>query len=197
MAAKSESASSSFKIPRIESFRAHAVDQFDDAQAGVAEFTGHGHDRPRLHLGFFVDLAEEARVLGGVRHDHHFAVLRHPAGDALAELDAHIFQRLRSFSDRQLKIKFLLGFIQQQQRPVIRPQKLVDLLHDRAQHLVELQRRRQRLPQFLEDRHFPCFASFPGHAYISPAFHGRKLLDFVKAHESTFLRRSSKLNGVH
>ena len=109
-----------FQIARIESVRADAIDQLDDAEAGVAKFYRHGDDGLRLHLGLFVDLAEKARVFRGVGHDDGFAVLRHPAGDSLPDLDAHIFQRLGSLADGQLEIEFLLGFVEQQQRPIFR-----------------------------------------------------------------------------
>jgi hypothetical protein len=169
------------EVAIVKTFRAEAIDEFDDAEAGVAEFDRNGDDGLRFCFCLFVDLAEEARVFGSVGHDHSFAVLRNPAGDALAHLDTYVFQRLGGFSDSQLKIKLLFGFIQEEQRPVVRAEKLVDFLHDRAENLVELQRRGQRLPQFLEDSDFPCFALLGGNRGIAAAFHGRKLLYFIHA----------------
>src|SRR5262249_17906991 len=55
-----------FEVARIESLRTDAINQLDHTQAGIAEFDGDGDDRPRLHLGFLVDLAEKTRVLGGI-----------------------------------------------------------------------------------------------------------------------------------
>ena len=176
-----------FQVARIEAVGADAIDQLDDAEAGVAKFDRHGDDRLRFHLGLFVDLAEEARVFGGVGHDDSFAVLRDPPGDALADLDAHIFQRLGCFADRQLKIKFLGGFVEKQQRPVVGPQKLVDLFHDGAENLVELQRGGERLAKFLEDRDFASFALFEGNAGIAAAFDGGKLFNVLHVRVNLFL----------
>jgi len=115
-------------------------------------------------------------------------VLRHPPGDSLPHLHAHIFQRLRSLADRQLKIQFLLRFIEQQQRPVVRAQKFVNFLHDGAQHLVELQGRGKSLAQFLEHGDFSRFAFLRGQTRIPAAVHSRELFDFLNAHGSRFLR---------
>ena len=52
------------------------------------------------------------------------------------------------------KIKFLLVHIHQQQRPGVRPQHLIDLLHDGAQDLIELEGRSERLAEFVEYGHF-------------------------------------------
>ena len=86
--------------------------------------------------------------------------LRHPAGDSLPHLDAHVLQRLRALADGQLEIEFLLGFVHQQQRPGVRTQKLVDFFHDGAQNLIELQGGGERLAQFVENRDFAGFALF-------------------------------------
>ncbi len=102
-----------FQIARIESIRTDAIDKFDDAQAGVAKFHRHGHDRLRFCLGLFVDLAEKASVFGSIGHDNRFAVLRDPARDALADLDANVFQRLRSLANCQLKVEFLRIFVEE------------------------------------------------------------------------------------
>src|SRR5580704_4409276 len=169
------------EVAIVKSFRAEAIDQFDHAEASVTKFYGNGDDRLRLGFRLFVHLAEKARVLGSVRHDHGFSVLSHPSGDSLPDLNANIFQRLRSLADRQLEVEFLFGLIQQEQRPVVRAQKLVYFLHDGAKNLVELQRRRQRLPQLLEDRNLARFTLYGEHRGIAAAFHGRKLLYFVHA----------------
>ena len=65
-------------------------------------------------------------------------MLGYPPGNALPHFDAHISQGLRGFSDGKFKIEFLLFFIQQEQRPVVRAQEFVNLLHDGAENLVEL-----------------------------------------------------------
>src|SRR6266705_2903965 len=98
--------------------------------------------------------------------------------DSLPHLDAHVLQRLRCFSHGQFKIQFLFSFIQQQQRPIVRAQKLIDLLHNRAENLIELQGGRQCLPQLLEDGDLPLFPLPGGHREIAAALHGRKLLYF-------------------
>jgi len=54
-------------------------------------------------------------------------VLRHPTGYSLPHLDAHVFQRLRGFAYRQFEVQLLRGFVEQQQRPVVRAQELVNL----------------------------------------------------------------------
>src|SRR5580692_3729599 len=169
------------EIAIVKSLGAETIDQLDDAETGVAEFDGNGDDRLRFRFRLFVHLAEKARVLGSVRDDHGFSVLRHPAGDSLPDLDAYIFQSLGSLADCQLEVEFLFRFIQEEQRPVVRAQKLVDFLHDGAENLVELQRRGERLPQLLEDGDFARFTLFGGHRGIAAAFHGRKLLYFVHA----------------
>src|SRR4029077_1025923 len=106
----------------------------------------------------------------------------HPAANSLAELNAHILECLRGFAYRQLEIEFLLGFVEQQERPVLRAQKFVDFLHDRAENLIELQGGGERLPQFLEDRHFARFSLFGRRAWIAAALDTRKLLDLLSAH---------------
>src|SRR5580698_7802539 len=170
-----------FEVTLIETFRAKAIDQLDDAEAGVAKLYGHSDDGLRFGFRLFVNLGEEARVLRGVLDDDRLTMLRHPTGDSLPDLDANVFQGLGCFADRQLEIEFLLGLIQQKQRPVSRAQKLVNFLHDGAENLVELQRRRQRLPQLLEDGDFTGFALLSGNRGIAAAFHGWKLLYFVHA----------------
>ncbi len=119
---------------------------------------GHGHDRARLHLCFFIHFGEKSGVLTDVGHNHSFIILRHPAGNPLAHLDTHILQRLRAFADRQLKIEFLLHFIEEQERPGVRPQKLIDFFHDCAQNLIELERGGESLAKFVEHRDFARFA---------------------------------------
>ena len=68
-----------FQVAWIEAFRTDAIDQFDDAEAGVAKFNRHGDDGLRFRFRLFVDLGEEARVFGGVRNDYGFAVLARPS----------------------------------------------------------------------------------------------------------------------
>ena len=82
------------QVPRIEPTRTNAVDQLDHAKAGVSKAHRNRHDGLRLGFGLFIDFGEEACVLGGIGHNHGFPMLRHPAGDALPHLDAHISQRL-------------------------------------------------------------------------------------------------------
>src|SRR4030095_15240340 len=172
------------QIHSIKSVRPNTVDQLNDAQTGVTEFHWYGDDRLGFRFRLFVYLREKPRVLRSVRHNHRLAVRSDPARDSLPDLDAHIFQRRRSGSDGQLEIQLLLRLIEQQQGPVVRAQKLVDLLHNRPQHLVELQRRRERLPEFLEDRDLACFASLPGQPRIPAPFNGWKLFCFLHAEQS-------------
>ena len=109
---------------------------------------------------FLVDLGEKPRVLAHVGHDHGFIVLRHPAGDSLPHLDADILERLRALSDRQLEVQLLLDFVDQQQRPGVRTQELVDFFHDGSQDLIELQGGGEGLAKFVEYRDFARFALF-------------------------------------
>src|SRR5712664_3256422 len=170
-----------FQVARIEALGSDAIDQLDYAQTGIAKLYGHRDDRLRFGFCFFVDFPEESRVLCRVRHDHGLAVLRHPTGDSLPQLDAHVFQRLRGFAYRQFEVQFLRGFVEQQQRPVVRPQELVNLFHDGAENLIELQRRRQRLPQLLENGDLALFALLERHRGIAAAIDGRKRLYFFHA----------------
>ena len=142
----------------------------------VAVAHRHGHDRARLHFCLFVDLGEKPRVLAHVGHDHGFVVLRHPAGDSLPHLDAHVLQRLRALADRQLEIQLLLGFIDEQQRPGVRAQKLVDFFHDGAQDLIELQGGSEGLAKFVENRDFACFALFSPSRSAAPPVDAAKIL---------------------
>src|SRR6266566_9517344 len=166
------------QVPRIKPFRPDAIDQLDDPQAGVAKPHRHRHNRLRLRLGLLVHLREKSRVLGGIRHHHGFPVLCDPPRDSLPHLDAHVLQRLRRFSHGQFKVQLLFSFIQQQKRPIVRAQKLIDLLHNCAENLIELQGGRQCLPQLLEDGDLPLFPLPGGHREIAAALHGRKLLYF-------------------
>jgi hypothetical protein len=68
----------------------------------------------RFGLGLFVNFGEEPRVFGGIGHHYRFAVLGHPAGNALTHFDANVAQRLRGLPDRQLEIQFLFFFIEKQ-----------------------------------------------------------------------------------
>src|SRR5262249_15771124 len=71
------------------------------------------------------------------------------------------------------------------QGPVVRAQKFINLFHDRAQHLVELQRRCQRLAEFLEDRDFARLAPEFRTSSAAAAVHGWKL--FGVLHDRHFL----------
>src|SRR6267143_34808 len=170
-----------FQVSRIESLGPDAIDQLDYAQTGVAKLYGHRNDRLRFGFCFLVHFPEETRVLRRVRHDHGLSALRHPTGNSLPHLDAHVFQRLRGFAHRQFEVQFLRGFVEQQQRPVVRPQELVNLFHDGAQNLIELQRGRQRLPQLLEDGDLALLALLGRHRGIAAAFDDRKRLYFFHA----------------
>src|SRR5579864_131388 len=50
------------EVALAETFRADAIDEFDDAEAMIAEADGNGDDRARFHFCAFVDLREEARI---------------------------------------------------------------------------------------------------------------------------------------
>jgi hypothetical protein len=89
----------------------------------------------------------------------------------LAHLDANVFQGLGGLAYCQLEVEFLLGLIQQEQRPVVRAEKLVDFLHDGAENLVELQGRGKRLPQFLEDGNFARLTLIAGHRGVAATLH--------------------------
>ena len=81
-------------------------------------------------------------------------------GDALPHLDANVLQGVGVLADGQLEVELLLGLVHQQHGPGVRVQELVDLLHDGAENLIELQRRSERLAQFVEDGDFARFALF-------------------------------------
>ena len=108
------------QIALAETFGAHAIDQLDHTQALFAKTNRHGNDRARLHFSFFVNLREETGIFGCVWHDDGFAGLRHPTGKSLPQLDPHVLQRFRAFPRRDLKIKFLLFDVHQQERPRVR-----------------------------------------------------------------------------
>ena len=93
----------------------------------------------RVAIFVFSSTCEKKRgVFGRIRHHNHFAGLRHPSCQTLADLDANILQRFRALPSRNLKIKLLLFNIHQQKRPGVRPQNLIDLFHDGAKDLIKL-----------------------------------------------------------
>ena len=170
------------QVALTESVRAHAIDQLDDSQRAVSKTHRHRHDRPRLHLRFFIYLGKEARILAGVGNDHYFTGLRHPSGNSLPQLDADIFERRAGLTRSNLEIQFLLGFVHQQQRPGIGVQKLFDLLHDGAEDLVQLERRSEGLAKLVENRHLAQPARIGLHVSddgIAPAFYPGKIFVFL------------------
>src|SRR5690242_8705782 len=169
------------EVAVVETLRAETIDELDDAKTGVAEFDGHGNDGLRLCFGLFIDLAEEARVLGSVGDNDGLAMLRDPAGNSLADLDADVLESLRSFADCKLEVEFLFSFVEKKKRPIIRAEKLVNFLHDGAENLVKLQGRGEGFAQFLEYGNFAGLALFGGDCGITATLHGRELLDFVHA----------------
>jgi hypothetical protein len=52
----------------------------------------------------------------------------------------------------------LFHFVDEQERPGVRTQELIDFFHDRAQNLIELQGGGKSLAQFVENRYFARFA---------------------------------------
>src|SRR5579862_711059 len=82
------------EVARIEAFGADAVNEFNDAEAGIAESDRDGDDGAGFGLGLFVHLAEEAGVLGGVGNHDRFAVSGNPASNTLPHLDTDIFEGL-------------------------------------------------------------------------------------------------------
>ena len=184
------------EVAWIEAVWADAVDEFDDAEASVAEIDGDGDDGAGLHFCFFVDLAEEAGVLGSIRDNDDFTVLGDPTGNSLPHFDADIFQGLGSFADGEFKIEFLLCLVEEEEGPVVRAKELVDLFHDGAEYLVELKRRGKRFAELLEHGHFAGFARFRSTARIAAAVDVWKLLDFFNAHERNTLRKGAKLGWL-
>src|SRR5271156_7074548 len=67
------------EVAGAETFWADAIDQFDDAEALIAEAHWDSDDAARFHFCFGVYLSEETRILGGVSHYYCFAGLRDPA----------------------------------------------------------------------------------------------------------------------
>src|ERR1700730_10588083 len=142
------------QVSLAESFRANAINQLDHSQALFAEPYRHSHDRACLHLRLRVLLFEEPRIGAGIGHHDDFASLRHPTRQALTYLDANIFQGFSAFARGDLEEKLALFQIHKEQRPCIRPQHLVNFFHDGAEHLVELQRRSQRLAKLVKYGYF-------------------------------------------
>jgi hypothetical protein len=155
------------KIALAEPFGADTVDEFDDAEAMVAEAHWNGDDRARLHFCALVNFREETRIFRGVGNDDDFTCLGDPAGKSLPQFDTDIFQRFGAFTCRDLKIEFAFIGVHEQQRPRIGPQDLVNLLHDGAKNLVELERRGESLAKLMENSDFGGFGRLGHRARIS------------------------------
>ena len=112
---------------------------------------GQANDGARFPFRGFVNAFGEARVFGNIGNDLNLAVLRDPARDAFAHLEAQVLDRLRSFPDGDGEIEFVALLVHHEQGPGVRAEELSHLLHDRLQDRVELQRRRQRFRDVVED----------------------------------------------
>ena len=86
------------------------------------------------------------------------------------------FSACAPFPDRQLEVKLLLDFIDQQQRPRVRTQELVDFFHDGAQDLIELQGGGEGLAEFVEHRDFARFALFSPDSCVAAPLDAAKIL---------------------
>ena len=158
------------QVAIVESLDAHAIDQLDDAQTVLAEAHRNGHDGVGFRLGLLIHLRQEALVGAHVGNNDRLLILRHPAGDAFSDLDAHVFQRLRVLADGQLEIQLLFCLVHQEQRPGIGLQEFVELFHDGAEHLIELQGGGEGLAKFVKYGDFFGRPRAGVHHGIAPAF---------------------------
>ncbi len=75
---------------------------------------------------------------------------RHPAGNALPDLQPHVLQPLRARADRDLEVKLMGFLVEHQQRPRIRLQQVADLLPDGLEDLLLIDIGKQRLTDFMK-----------------------------------------------
>ena len=106
--------------------------------------------------------AKKRESFDGVGNDDHFAGLRDPAGESLAELDAHIFQSFGADAGGDLKIELAFVHVHEKQRPGVRAENFVDFLHDGAQNLIELQGRGEGFAKLVENSDFGGLRGFRG-----------------------------------
>jgi transcriptional regulator with XRE-family HTH domain len=183
------------QVALLKPVRAHAVDQLDDAEGMVAKTDRYGDHRACFHSGFFIHLFEEARVLADIRDNGGLTGLRHPAGDALANFDAHVLQRLGALSRGDFKVQLLTRFIDEQQRPGIRTEEFVDFLHDGQQNLIELERAGQGFAEFVKDGDLAGLTGLSGAvgAGVPAAFDAEELFRVLQ--ESPLLARNYALRA--
>jgi len=98
-----------------------------------------------------VESAGEPRVGVDVWHQQRLVVLRHPAGDPFARLEAQPQQPVRSLADRRVEVELSRRVILEQQRPVAGLEELADLGQDDVHDLADVQRRGQGFPDLVED----------------------------------------------
>ena len=81
-----------------------AVHQLDHAQRPVLEGERHAEDRFGVEAGGLVEAAGEPRVGVDVLHQERLVVLRHPARDPLARLEAHAEEAIRPGPHRRVEV---------------------------------------------------------------------------------------------
>ena len=115
-------------------------------------FDGYADDGARLRMRQLIHLGSEARIIGGVLNQQGLAVLSHPTGHTLAQLQANIPELFRAGADGNLEIQLLRVLIQHQQRPGIRLEQIAYFFHDGLKNLLQVEGREKRLPHLVKER---------------------------------------------
>ena len=97
-------------------------------------------------------LPAKARVFVHVRDEERFHLPGDPSGHALADLEPEVLELLGAFSHRKLEPELVSALVQKEQRPVLRLEKLVYLLHDDVEYLFEVKRGGEGLAYLRESR---------------------------------------------
>jgi len=164
------------------------IDQFDDSQASIAKSYRHRDDRLRLSLGLFVHLRRKTACPSRCSGTHYrLAVLRDPAGNSLPNLDAPRPSALARPSPPLVQSKApVLASSNNSSDQLSGRQKFIDLLHNSAEKLIELQRRTSApSPNSWKTAISPLFPLFGPQPRIAAAFYGRKLIYIL--HSGSFL----------
>ena len=130
---------------------AELVDDLEDPDRPPARHERRAEDRPRLELRPRVHPGREARVARRVVDDRGLAALRHPAGDALPDLQAEGGDVAPLGAEGGLEHQLLLLLVHHEERPGLGGDELADLLDDQLDHLARLEDRVGRLHHVGED----------------------------------------------
>ena len=119
------------------------IEDLNHAVGSLAPAQGHGDHRahPR-RLDFALLL--KPRIMLRFWNDQRFAVLNHPAGHALAHLDAQAAQRRLLSSGGDGVVEFLGGVIEHQQRPLLGLDEALHMFKDGAQDGIQFKARCER-----------------------------------------------------